>query len=372
MEVIKRNSIEAASGYNEAEVRFHLIDPILRKLGYPDSDDVYLNLEEKLEYPYVHIGRRSKKDLPLGFPDYRAGLKGARGSFVVEAKAGREPISNLHVEQAHSYAAHAQVGANYFVLCNGIEIRVYETLSGSNASPLVGIPLSEVTERFHELENILAPGSLAKNCRIVYDSKLKLCHGFGSSVRVRAGEYKFTYYAYRIFVHGQDCTAALKASVPQIAKLDEQLDFLRTEFELRVSEGIVERDANGRVTADVKFAGVTKNNALAMQLIGVDRMSFVTSEKFLSQDSINPTMFETITDFALEKGAMLPQLFGPLVPIENNITGEVFVRAAMHMAGDVMQGEYLALTDYQMCLPNGDQIKIEFDWMGEYELRLSL
>ena len=123
------------------EIRFHVIDPVIRMLGYPDVENTYLNLEEKLEYPYVHIGRRSKRDVPLGYPDYRAGVKGARGSFVVEAKAGSVPIGKKEVEQAHSYAAHSQVGANYFVLGNGSEILVYETLSGPDAAPIVGLPL---------------------------------------------------------------------------------------------------------------------------------------------------------------------------------------------------------------------------------------
>lgn len=94
MQVISNDAANAAPHYNEAEIRFHIIDPIVRMLGYPGEDNVYLNLEEKLEYPYLHIGRRSKKDLPLGFPDYRAGLKGARGSFITEAKAGSIPITS--------------------------------------------------------------------------------------------------------------------------------------------------------------------------------------------------------------------------------------------------------------------------------------
>jgi hypothetical protein len=100
VQIITNEILNAVNNYKEAEVRFHIIDPIIRLLGYPGEDNVYLNLEETLEYPYVHIGRRSKKDLPLGFPDYRAGLKGARGSFIIEAKAGNVPITSREIEQA--------------------------------------------------------------------------------------------------------------------------------------------------------------------------------------------------------------------------------------------------------------------------------
>jgi hypothetical protein len=144
MEIDGQKAATDDAAYNEAEVRFHFIDPLMRKLGYPERDDVYFKLEEKLEYPYFHIGHKSKKkDQPLGFPDYRAGLKGRRGSFIVEAKAAKVGLSMHDVEQAHSYAAHAQVGANYFVLCDGIQFAIYETLSGPDKAPLVEMQVSE-------------------------------------------------------------------------------------------------------------------------------------------------------------------------------------------------------------------------------------
>lgn len=98
MQIITDDAAKAASTYNEAEVRFHIIDPIVHSLGYPGTEDVYLKLEEKLSYPYFHIGHKSKRDVPIGFPDYRAGLRGARGSFIVEAKAGNVPITQEEVE----------------------------------------------------------------------------------------------------------------------------------------------------------------------------------------------------------------------------------------------------------------------------------
>lgn len=191
MQVITDAAMAAAPHYNEAEVRFHVLDPVMRILGYHDAVDAYLILEEKLEYPYLHIGRRSKKDLPLGFADYRAGIKGARGSFVVEAKAGKIPITAKEVEQAHSYAAHAQVGASYFVLCNGSVLNVYETLSGPHTDPIVELPLSDLNARFHELENILSPSSLERNCRVAYDKKLKLAEDWGLLFSYEQGDTCF-------------------------------------------------------------------------------------------------------------------------------------------------------------------------------------
>ncbi|WP_295455912.1 type I restriction enzyme HsdR N-terminal domain-containing protein [uncultured Pseudophaeobacter sp.] len=367
MQVISGNTVQAAPGYNETEIRFHVVDPIIRKLGYPDHDNVYLNLEEKLEYPYAHIGRRSKKDVPLGFPDYRAGLKGARGSFVIEAKGGSVSIASLEVEQAHSYAAHAQVGANYFVLCNGSAVLVYETLSGPGAEPLAILPLNEVNDRFHELENILAPASLAKNCHVHHDMKLKLAEGLGSSVEIRSGNYQLSDYHYRFMMNGQDITAIIQQAAPQ---LDQQLELMKTSFELRVVGGIAERGEDGYITANVEFSGATIHNQQAMELMGITEASFATADEFISTDPDSPTIFESTKDFAVSKGAMIPQLFGGASPMESDLAGDMFIKAAMHYRDGKILGEYIALSDMNIPVPNSSPMVGEMSFSGTFELTL--
>jgi Type I restriction enzyme R protein N terminus (HSDR_N) len=369
--IISHQVLEALQSYNETEVRFHVIDPIVRKLGYPGGDDVYLKLAEKLDYPYFHIGHKSKKkDLPLGFPDYRAGLKGARGSFIVEAKAGNIVISQKDVEQAHSYAAHAQVGANYFVLCDGTMCFVYATLSGPDCSPVVEIPIGEIDDRFHELENVLSPICLAKNCHVKHDTNLKLCDGVGSSVEIHSGEYGMDHWAYRAFVDGTDYTDILRSSVPQFAEIDRQLTMLEREFELKIGDGLAKRDSDGRISASVGFPGVTKNNLAGMKLLGIDRMTFSTNERFISTDQNSPTLFESTADFSLAKGSMVAPLFGQPVQTDADLAGDVFVSAQIHMSGDAMLGEYVALADYRLSLPQIGAMTIELDICGRFSLRL--
>ena len=93
MTIVSLRVLSEYKRYNEAEVRFNIIDPIIRKLGYPDADNTYLKLEQQLEYPYYHIGHRSRKDIPIGRADYLVGIHGRKGSFIVEAKAPSEGIS---------------------------------------------------------------------------------------------------------------------------------------------------------------------------------------------------------------------------------------------------------------------------------------
>ncbi len=361
-----------STDYNEAEVRFHFIDPLMRRLGYPGGDDVYFKLEEKLEYPYYHIGHKSKKkDQPLGYPDYRAGLKGRRGSFIVEAKASKVGLGPEDVEQAHSYAAHAQVGANYFMLCDGLRLAIYETLSGPQQAPLVEIEVTEFDQRFHEIENILSPQCLAKSCHVEHDKNLKLCNGLGSSAEIRPGIYEMSYWAYRIFIGDDDVTDTLKTSLPQVAQIDRDLEMMQNDFELRVSSGTAERDAEGRICAHLSFEGVTKNNAEAMRLLGLDSMTFATSAEYLSVKPDVPTIFESTAEFSVEKGTMLPPLFGDAVPADVNSTGDMFITARMHKARDAILGEYAATADYWFDIPSMGKMKVELDFHGNFTLKLA-
>lgn len=368
MHVITDAAIAAAPNYKEAEIRFHILDPIIRLLGYPGADNVYLILEEKLEYPYIHIGRRSKKDLPLGFADYRAGIKGARGSFIIEAKAGAVPITAIEIEQAHSYAAHAQVGANYFVLCNGSIFAVYETLSGPRAQPIVELPLGELNNRFYEIENVLSPANLERNSQRVYDRKLRLAPGLGSSARIRSGFYLLTDHEVRFRMNGEDITSWLRDNVPQISVMDQQLELLKTSFELRVADGWVKRADDGKIIAHVEFKGATVHNQQAMMILGVDKASFATADQFLSTASESPTICESLTDFAISRGTMIPQLFGGALPADGDISGGMFIKAGIYFADGMLRGEYISLSDQQIEVPGMMPLTVEMDMAGTFEL----
>lgn len=370
MSVITNAAIAAAPHYNETEIRFHVIDPVVRMLGYPGAENTYLNLEEKLEYPYLHIGRRSKKDLPLGYPDYRAGVKGARGSFVIEAKAGGVPITAREVEQAHSYAAHAQVGANFFMLANGSELPVYETLSGPDAAPIVSLPLDALNTRFFELENILSPANLERNCRVAYDKKLKLAEGLGSFARVRSGLYLVSDHDLRIIVNHQDCTQLVRQSLPQFAEMEAQLELLKSSFEMRVSDGFAERGDDGKIVAHVEFTGVTVHNQTAMAIMGIDKATFATSDQFLSTNPDSPTILESLTDFNVSRGTSLPQLFGGAVEMEGDILGSMFIKIAMHYNDGIILGQYIAFSEQGVSIPGQIPFTLEMDLAGSFELKI--
>lgn len=372
MPIIADDAVKAAPRYNEAEIRFHVVDPIVRSLGYPSQANTYLNLEQKLEYPYMHIGRRSKKDLPLGFPDYRAGLKGARGSFIIEAKAGNALITQREIEQAHSYAAHSQVGANYFVLCNGEVISVYETLSGATSDPIVSLSLDVLNERFHEIENILSPSNLYMNCKIIHDSKLKISEGLKSSVKIRDGHYRLFDYSYRFIMNGQDCTDHFRRLAPQISLAEQQLELMKTAFELRVSGGMAERGADGQITARVEFKGATIHNHQAMAILGITEVTFATADKFISNDPNSPTIFESLKDFGVLKGTSVPQMFGGALVMEEDIKGNMFIKVAISYNNGKIDGQYIALAEQNLVSTSSPPVRVELEFSGPLELLVDI
>lgn len=368
MSVIKSSVIPCADSYNETEVRFHIIDPIVRALGYSGSDGKYLILEEKLEYPYVHVGRRSKKDLPLGRADYRIGLDGARGSAVIEAKAAREVIGRKEVEQAHSYAAHAQVGAKFFAVCNGVKFLIFETLSGPNAVPIVDLNLEEINVQFHQIENILSPDSLRRHSHVEYEKKLRLAEGLGSLVRIKGGIYDLEEYDLKYFLNGSESTDLLRRQIPQLKEVDDQFELLKNSFEMRVSDGKIERGEDGKIIADIAFSGATTHNHRAMQMLGVDRFVLTTSDKFLSGDPRSPTIFESSHKSNLPKGTSMPRFFGGLATLEGNFEAETFIKAAMSFGTNEMEGQYVSISNQQIELSAGLHVGVALRFAGRFSL----
>jgi hypothetical protein len=251
-------------------------------------------------------------------------------------------------------------------------ISVYETLSGPSAHSIVSIPIDSINERFHELENILSPKSLSKNCKITYDKKLKLANGLGSSIRIRSGFYLLSDYAYRIIINRQDCTDHIRKSIPQFSAVDDQLNLLKTAFELRVSGGIAERGIDGRITAHVEFAGATIHSHQGMAIMGITEATFATADKFLSLDPDSPTIFESSKDFTISSGTVIPKFFGGLITTEGDLEGNMFIKTTMYYKDGVIRGNYIALSDQNILFPGAPPLLVEADFAGTFELKLDI
>ena len=113
---------EERTGWDEAHVRYGMVDPIIRALGWDTEDP----RECHPEWPYP--GGEGQVDYAL-FPEAGIGEL-ARSNVapvvIIEAKGFPENLDN-HMEQLNRYAwAEPRMADGRVVLTNGVEWRLYE------------------------------------------------------------------------------------------------------------------------------------------------------------------------------------------------------------------------------------------------------
>ena len=94
---------------SERDVTEEFVTPLLGLLGYGRNE---IRRGQKLRTAYYKIGTEQRKYI---IPDYVITLEG-RFAFVIDAKSPNVNIRNRdYVQQIHSYAAHREVQADFFI-----------------------------------------------------------------------------------------------------------------------------------------------------------------------------------------------------------------------------------------------------------------
>lgn len=129
------------STFNETDVREAIVAPMLAHLGYKRGGQHNIRTEVSLTYPRNFLGRKKASDPPLrGKADYTLEVDG-RIRWVVEVKAPGESLSADVIHQAYSYAIHPEVGAVYYCVTNGRELKVFQTNQGTHSNPSSSVPM---------------------------------------------------------------------------------------------------------------------------------------------------------------------------------------------------------------------------------------
>jgi len=151
-------------GFNEADVRAVIIDPILKELGF-----TYQNIlrERALNSPFLRSGS-TKRPINL-IPDYV--LKVENGfAWVLDAKAPNQKIVNDdNVEQVYSYATHPEIRSTYFALCNGLEFACFRTTETNK--PVLYFRINEIDDHWQALQKTLSPSSFQSGKTFTYQIK---------------------------------------------------------------------------------------------------------------------------------------------------------------------------------------------------------
>ncbi len=344
---------EQIFGMSEDDVRAVIIDRVLLHLGYNHTGPYFTRRGELLRYPYVQIGRKGKNDVELrGFLDYRCGIDGRRGSFIIEAKRGNHNLSQTDFDQAHSYAAHPEVRAQYFVLSNGRRFDIYETLAGPTAKPIISLSFPEIRENFFLIENILSPQRLRKHCERTYDMGKSITQDFGSRVEIVNGVFRTENLNFYF-----DCAP----DDPDKVALENNPVFLgelkygaeRALMNQPVKSGYCARDEDGRIFAFLEVGSADPKNEKSIAAMGIDKILIFSNAETVSSDENEPTIFETLTETNVPAGTeVYVSNSDEPVPIDAPIDMEVFFKCI----GYVDANKFIGTFD--------SSVRIEFNFAG--------
>lgn len=271
---------------NESDIREEVIAPLLRRLGYRSGtmNNVIREQPLSLRYPKAFLGTKdpSKDPLLRGKADYICEVEGPI-RWVIEAKQPNAEISVDDIEQTYTYANHPEIRAAIFCVCNGRELRVYQTNLGPDAQPLFVIPYIEFDQRFDEIENLLSPAAVRREFPMhVVDAGKPLGPGLRSIVRVTGGYIEYA----------------------------ENSMNLRTikNMLLAITGGSVERNEHGHMVASVRtlssFASLQRLN----EKIGMEGIEAVSTDSLISTDADHPTRFVSERRVIFPKGEKLLNL----------------------------------------------------------------
>ena len=160
--------------FKEDAVREEIIAPLIRALGYRPTGSNKVVRSRSLEHPFVSIGSVKKRIKIV--PDYLL-LVNNLPCLALEAKAPREAVDDPdHVSQAYSYAIHREVKAQWFGICNGHELALYNVDDVSSV-PRKRWTLNRLEESWEDLVSHLVPSVISNHHR-------KMAKDFGLHLRM--------------------------------------------------------------------------------------------------------------------------------------------------------------------------------------------
>jgi len=302
---------------NETDVREVVVRPLLERLGYRHGTQASIRTEVQLRYDKAFLGRKKpSKDPPLrGKADYVCDAI-PFGRWVIEVKSPAEALSRDDREQAHTYAAHPEIAAAFFMLTNGRQFELYRTsvLDG----PVLSWSYAETEDRLLSLFNLVGPAALEKLANLVLpDPGKPLGPNVSSSLRIFGGSVVY-----------EEHTSTVSWLTDAISGLS-----------LPTIGGFVRRTEDGRIHANVEVA-----NAAAMMrglnaAMGIDdKYDFYSAAEYLSADVETPTIFQNFEETVLPKGTMLAIPGLPRIPAPFRYEMKAFTEAVGFIESNRFKG----------------------------------
>ncbi|ESZ55607.1 type I restriction enzyme HsdR N-terminal domain-containing protein [Mesorhizobium sp. L103C120A0] len=275
---------------NETDVREEIVRPFLHDLGYRHGTQNTIITEKTLRYGYNFLGRKKPgKDRAVeGRADYICQVT-SFGRWVLEVKSPQTELTIDVAEQAHTYAAHPEIAAIYFVVTNGRTFRLYRTSRPD--TPDLEWQHAEMAGKMLTLRNILGPDGIKRISRVTKpDVGQPLAEGMPSEMQVVGG-----------FVTYEDHVS----KDPRFVVPEHYRGARATVVGDKVS-----RTADGFIEGRLTLAGPTELWDLLNRLGGVEGYTFRTADQFISKDKNSPTIFQNYLDARVPAGTLIPPIPG--------------------------------------------------------------
>lgn len=332
---------EILSQFNEADVREEIMAPLLRRLEYQTGTENNIIREQHLRYNKSSLGRKNnQKDWPLrGKADYICEAKSLI-RWTVETKPPDREISLDDIEQAYTYARHPEVRAVYFCLCNGRELRVYQTADAPTAEPLLCLKCEDIDNSFHAIKSLLSPDSIIKNHpKFVPDFGQPLGQNLKSLARITGGNIVLD---------------RIQPNLPGF-----------TGYTIFITEGAIQRDDSGCLTAFLDTLSPFEPLQKLNERLDLAKFEMQSSDSVFSVEDSKPTIFQSTKTMCLAKGERLYNFMtGDEVVLTSNLTCKCEVSAKGILKESVFIGDFQAKYDY---LEFDTKISID----GKFEIHIA-
>lgn len=311
---------------NEDDVSGELVRPLCRALGYTHGNpEANLRSQISLQYDKVFLGHKNGAKDPIlrGRPDFICEVI-SYARWVVEAKKPSVHLSQDDSYQAHTYATHPEIAAEYYLLTNGREFRLYRVGQPDNA--IWHWTKEDTDELLPALRAFLGPAAMKKRAHVTIDKGKPLAEGLGSTANIIGGH----------IVYAKNCS-----NFTDNLGMDGLVNTVVGNRIYRTDEGLIAGEVNLKSAfahMDAMFDG-----------FGFYPLRFNTAEEYLSSDRERPTLLQGLLSVAMPAGTQFPKT--PLSPggvLPINVQASAYVEVLGFLEATKFVGTFAMNCEYSV------------------------
>ncbi|MBC8287591.1 MAG: type I restriction enzyme HsdR N-terminal domain-containing protein [Nitrospinae bacterium] len=302
---------------NEADIREEVIAPLLKELGYRSGSENNIIREQSLKYPRKFLGRKKPNKDPLlrGVADYIC-VAGGKVQWVIEAKPPGVDLDSNDIEQAYTYACHPEIRAIYFCVCNGKELRIYQTSQSPDTPPIQCFLYEDFSNILGVIRGILGPEAILRDFpKQEPDIEEPIGPGLRSIVRIANG--KIVYRSNTLN------NPAFEGMV------------------IGITGQAVERNEDGQLVALLKTQSAHESFQKYNEKHGLDIFEAISTDRVVSTNKSKPTVFTNENHVIFPAGEkLLDMTTWKYIELPCNINCKTKTIAKGFLTGNRFEGEF--------------------------------